>query len=286
MVIPVPLWALLMFICVLLIWSHYPKSIPPRLALGAKAVGVLGLVILWWLYKGPDGTGMTVQWWGILGLIGWAYLIASAIYIVSCRCPTPVLQLSVLITAAMALLFIFMGLNAIKGQDIPVLQTLAEVNGNHTHAAIVLAGVVLSLLFYHPGLRSFGQQHYFIFTSLVGLFAFISWEFSPISKIWATPSWALFSVLFCCLIFGVIYCLVDVFKKEAWCQLFEPAATNPLLVYILPYILIYSLGIFGVSLRPDFFNAGVPGIIWCLVFASVIMLIGAGLNRAGLKLKL
>lgn len=286
MVIPISLWTLLMFACVLLIWSHYPKSLSPVLVNGGKILGVVGLLVLWGLYRGPDNAGMTPQWWGILGLIGWAYLIASVIYIASCHCPTPLWQLITLLASALVLLAIFFLLDAIKGQDIPILQTLADNNGNHTHAAIVLGGVILSLLFYHPGLHSFGQQHYFIFTSVVGLLAFISWEFTPISKIWATPSWALFSVLFCCIIFGLIYWLVDVYQKQAWCKLFEPAAVNPLLVYILPYILLSLLALVGVRLRPEFFNTGVAGIIWSFGFAVFIMLIGAGLTRLGLRLKL
>lgn len=285
MVIPISLWTLLMFGCVLLIWSHYSNRLPPLVIHGGKALGVLGLLVLWGLYRGPDGAGMTPQWWGILGLIGWAYLIAGIIYIASCQCTRPLRQLITLMVAAVVLLVIYFALNAIAGQDIPILQTLADNNRNHTHAAIVLGGVIMALLFYHPALYSFGHQHYFIITSVVGLLAFIVWEFSPISKIWATPSWALFSVMFCCIIFGLIYWLVDVYQQQAWCRLFEPAAVNPLLVYILPYILLSFLGLFGISLRPEFFNAGMAGIIWSFMFSIVIMLIGAGLTRAGLRLK-
>ena len=72
MSISMPLWSLLMFIYVLLIWSNYPKTISPAIALGAKLIGVAGLIMLWWLYKGTESTGMTPQWWGILGLIVWA----------------------------------------------------------------------------------------------------------------------------------------------------------------------------------------------------------------------
>ena len=79
---------------------------------------------------------------------------------------------------------------------------------------------------------------------------------------------------------------MDVYQKQAWCKLFEPAAVNPLLVYILPYILLSLLALVGIRLRPEFFNTGVAGIIWSLGFAVFIMLIGAGLTRLGLRLKL
>jgi heparan-alpha-glucosaminide N-acetyltransferase len=254
--------------------------------LGAKASGVAGLVMLWWLYKGPDNTGMTTQWWGILGLIGWAYLIAGTVFLL-CRTITSA-QVQVLTLAAVAiiLLAIFFALNKAELADVPLLGILKEHNGNHTHAAIVLAGVVLSQLFYLSQFAAHKTKNYFLFTLAVGLLALASWQVSPISKIWATPSWALFSVFFCCVIFGVVYWLVDVKQTRAWTKFFEPSATNPLLVYILPYILGAAIGIFALHLRPEFFGSGVAGIIWSLLFSCVIMLIGAGLTRMGLRVKL
>lgn len=284
--ISISLWTLLMFIAVLLIWSHYPKSWSEKTILAVKALGVIILASLWLLYKGPNDTGMTTQWWGILGLIGWAYLIAATIFILAQKAPSAYAQLAVLVFSALALLVIYFGFNITKPDSIPILNQLAANNGNHTHAAIVLAGAILSSLFYHPVLALAKTRNVVIFCMVLAALAIASWQFSPISKIWATPSWALFSVLACSLIFGFIYWLVDIQQKSAWCKLFEPAATNPLLVYILPYILISILGILGISLRPDIFNSGVAGILWCLVFTCVIMLIGAGLTRMGLRLKL
>lgn len=190
--------------------------------------------------------------------------------------------------ASLALIALFFALDAAKADlaDVPILQTLASANGNHTHAAIVLAGVILSQIFYLPNFALSKFKSYLIFTGVVALLAFASWQVSPISKIWATPSWALFSVFFCCLIFGAVYWLVDVKQRRAWTVFFEPSATNPLLVYILPYILLSLCGILGFYLRPEFFNAGLAGILWSLGFACVIMGIGAGLTRTGLRVKL
>lgn len=284
--ISMPLWTLLMFIYVLLIWSNYPKSLSPAISLGAKLLGVAGLVMLWWMYKGPDNTGMTTQWWGILGLIGWAYLIAGTLFLITRQFAAPAIQFFTLALAALALIGLFFALSKTPLASVPVFQTLANANGNHTHAAIVLAGVILSQLFYSPNFAAGKFKHYLIFTGVIGVLALASWQVSPISKIWATPSWALFSVFFCCLIFGAVYWLVDVKQQRAWTAFFEPSATNPLLVYILPYIVLSLCGIFGFYLRPEMFNAGLAGILWSLGFACVIMAIGAGLTRMGLRVKL
>jgi heparan-alpha-glucosaminide N-acetyltransferase len=284
--ISIPLWTLLMFIYVLLIWSNYPKTLSPAIALGAKLIGVAGLVMLWWMYKGPDNTGMTTQWWGILGLIGWAYLIAGSLFLLTRQFAAPMIQFVTLAAVALVLLIVFFVLDKTDLSGVPVLQTLAENNNNHTHAAIVLLGVILSQLFYLPNFAATKFKNYVVFTGAIALLAFASWQASPISKIWATPSWALFSVLSCCVIFGAVYWLVDVKQQRAWTKFFEPSATNPLLVYILPSILIALYGVMGFYPRPDFFSAGVAGIIWSLFFACVIMGIGAGLTRMGLRVKL
>lgn len=284
--ISMPLWTLLMFISVLLIWSNYPKTLSPAIALGAKLIGVAGLVMLWWMYKGPDNTGMTTQWWGILGLIGWAYLIAGTLFLMTRQFAAPATQFFTLALAALALIGLFFVLSKTALASVPVFQMLANANNNHTHAAIVLAGVILSQLFYLPNFAASKFKHYLIFTGVIGVLALASWQVSPISKIWATPSWALFSVFFCCVIFGAVYWLVDVKQHRSWTAFFEPSATNPLLVYILPYIVLSLCGIFGFYLRPEMFNAGVPGIVWSLFFACVIMGIGAGLTRMGLRVKL
>lgn len=286
MAISMPLWTLLMFIYVLLIWSNYPKTISPAIARGAKLVGIAGLVMLWWLYKGPDNTGMTTQWWGILGLIGWAYLLAGSVFLVCRTIASAHMQIVMLAFIAVALLVLFFALFTADVADVPVLGLLKAHNGNHTHAAIVLAGIILSQLFYVPQFAAQKAKYYWLFTVVVGLLALASWQVSPISKIWATPSWALFSVFFCCVIFGVVYWLVDVKQQRAWTKFFEPSATNPLLVYILPYILLALCGIAGFHLRPDLFGSGALGIIWSLLFSCVIMLIGAGLTRMGLRVKL
>lgn len=288
MSISMPLWTLLMFISVLLIWSNYPRTISAGIALGAKLIGAAGLVILWWLYKGPNGTGMTTQWWGILGLIGWAYLIAGTLFLIARQIASPITQFFSVAVLALVLIAIFFALDAAKSNlaDVPFMAKVLELNCNYTHAAIVLAGVILSQLFYLPNFAAGKFKNYFIFTGVVGVLAFASWQVSPISKIWATPSWALFSVFFCCLIFGAVYWLVDVKQQRAWTKFFEPSATNPLLVYILPYIVLSLCGIFGVYLRPEMCSAGVAGIIWSLLFACAIMGIGALLTRMGLRVKL
>jgi heparan-alpha-glucosaminide N-acetyltransferase len=75
-------WSLGLYLCSWLIWGVYGSG-----AVGGvntwRSVGVLGLLVLSCAYRGgPDGKAwMTHQWWGILGLIGWSYLISASVYL-------------------------------------------------------------------------------------------------------------------------------------------------------------------------------------------------------------
>ena len=278
MPISMPLWSLLMYVCVLLIWSHYPKHFSSVLVKGCKYLGIFGLIVLAYIYDGPYD-GMTPQWWGILGLIGWAFIFSVAVYLFTKQ---DVIKLIAGSLAFIALFFVVEHLSGING----VLDRLVEDNRNHTHATIVLAGVVMSLIFYHAKLTVKKWFNYFAFVLVSGVLTLLSWWHWPVSKIWATPSWAFMSIFFCALIFGVIYYIVELKAQTDWCKVFEPAANNPLLIYILPYILIAALQLLSIPARPEFMSSGSMGILWSLGFAVLMMFAVTGLNKLGLRLKL
>ncbi len=79
------LFQILMVAGFFLIWNVYPKSEDWKkyLFIGLQLVGVLLLLLLGYFFKGgKDGSEqMSPQWWGILGLIGWTYLISAPIYL-------------------------------------------------------------------------------------------------------------------------------------------------------------------------------------------------------------
>lgn len=75
-------FCILMVIGFFLVWAVYPK------AEGAKkylfiAMKVLGIALLAFLvlYKDLNGKPFHQGWWGILGLIGWTYVVCAGIYL-------------------------------------------------------------------------------------------------------------------------------------------------------------------------------------------------------------
>ncbi|MEL7478571.1 MAG: DUF5009 domain-containing protein [Pseudomonadota bacterium] len=278
MPISMPLWTLLMYVSVLLIWSHYPKHMSALLVKGLKALGIVGLIVLAVVYKGPYVT-MTPQWWGILGLIGWAFIISVAVYLVSKQ------NLVKLITACLGFILLFFLVEKLSGIN-NALDRLIEENRNNSHAMIVLAGVIMSFIFYHIQHSVNKWKYYFMYVVLAAVLTLLSWWHWPVSKIWATPSWALMSVFFCALIFGVIFYIVEVKQSTQWCKIFEPAANNPLLIYIIPFIIIALLELFSIPARPEIVSSGVLGMIWSFGFAIAMMFAVTALNKLGLRLKL
>ena len=85
-----------------LIWNVYPKSEGWKKYLfnGLQLAGLLLLILLVFLFKGgKDGTEqMTPQWWGILGLIGWTYLISAPIFLFARKSPVLLLLFWLLFT--------------------------------------------------------------------------------------------------------------------------------------------------------------------------------------------
>src|SRR5262249_5566506 len=89
-----PLWGVLAFVAIILAWCDVPREPTARRTVLAvvKALGIAGLVALLSLYRREPGTAvvpflgridgwvwMRTGWWGILGLIGWAYLTVATL---------------------------------------------------------------------------------------------------------------------------------------------------------------------------------------------------------------
>ncbi|MDO6747401.1 DUF5009 domain-containing protein [Gilvimarinus sp. 1_MG-2023] len=286
MPIAIHLWTLLMYGAVLLLWCQYPSHWPAAIPIGLRTLGAALLVTLWYLYQGKANTGMTTQWWGILGLIGWAYLMAGIVYLGALQIDKAHAQIAFLTLATLGFLGLYLLLNGTREFEGSALQLLVENNRNNTHTAIVLAGAILATLFYHNALVTHRRRYVMMLILCSGIAALAIWPVSPISKIWATPTWALFSIFFCTLIFTVTHYIVEVKKHTRWCQFFAPAAANPLLVYILPFILLAAVELAGINYRPAIFDSGPAGIFWSAFFALVIMWIAAIMSKMGVKLKL
>lgn len=276
------LWALLFFLCAILVWKVYDKK-KKILANILKAIGIIGLLILAFIYRGSNGEYITPRWWGILGLIGWAYLYSCIFYQL---CRGNKYKLAALIVVCVA----FYAIGSIPSvQNSMWLSWISAQKGNAAHTSIVLCGMVLSLIFFDEEKQFIIRKTFMealIFTALLFVAGFLLRPYYKISKIHATPTWCLYSAAFCCIIFSFLYWLIDLKKIKSWTGFFQSAASNPLLTYIVPDIIYYLTALLGISLFPYSLKYGIAGILWSLFFAILVMGIAALLNKMKLKLQL
>ncbi len=279
------IWNLLLYVAAILIWNQYPKSEDNKKYLwrGLRFAGFAILAVLWYTFrKGEPGalTGMTHSWWGILGLIGWAYLLSVLAYLLFRENGTAI--------AATLAVFIVMTVG-LRSENIQLpgwLSMIESWGGHFIHASLTLAGMLLSFLFTDrsPVGTPAGRIRWM---ATAGVFALVAGYFLRplygISKIHATPSWALYCIAICCFIFAFIYWLVDVKGIRRWAGFLEPAGKNPLLTYILP-ALFFS--IVGYSWIPDALGSGGLGIVKSLVFSLFILWLAAVLTRWRVRLQL
>ena len=283
MPLPIEAWSLLFYAAVGLLWGVY-RAPSPAIDRALRGAGIALMAVLALLYRGgPDGTqGLAPQWWGILGLIGWAYLIASLLYQLS---RGRVAMLWLMLAGCVAY---YAGHNALGDDAGGLATTLLSQEGHAAHTSIVLAGVICALLYHERGnAPSLDQRHAralaMAATLLAAGFALRPWF--PISKIYATPSWCLLSAAACVLAYALLQALIVQIGATGWVAWVEPAANNPLVTYLLPFVIAAVMGWAGWS-WPVAFKQGAFGIVFCALYAAAILWAVGRLTRWGVKLKL
>jgi len=280
--IPIGLFGVLFIIAAVLVWKvYYSKN--KALVYSLKGLGLVMLIILAFIYKSKNGDHITPKWWGILGLIGWAYLYSCIFY-------------QLVKGNKLWLIFIIAVCTAWYGiakmdavANTAWLHFIPAQRGNAAHTSVVLCGMVMSLVFFDDSKPLGIKTRYLqamVFIVLLFVAGALLRPYYFISKIYATPTWCLYSAAIMAMLFCFLYWLIDMRHIEKWTNFFKPAAANPLLTYIIPDFIDYVTTLFGISLFPDAWNHGLPGMLWSAFFAIAVMGIAILLNRLKLRLQL
>ena len=284
-----PVWALLFYAAVLALWTQSGASggKPRPVFWVTKAFGVALIVLLAFLFRSGNASSpgwMTTQWWGILGLIGWTYLICSGFFLVFGQ---NIPAASALVTLAVCLYI---------GDKAGALQCLGPVNnvlwlGGHVggHVSIAGAGMIAGLLFMSGSPAPTSSRRIRWILGLGGVLAAGGFLLRPlygISKNMATPSWSLFSAAICCVVYVLLYWIADLRRQGRLFAFSEPAGANPLLAYILPDIFYSGIALFGIEQLWWGAGDGLVGVLRSLLFSAAIVGITGYCTRRGLRLKL
>jgi predicted acyltransferase len=318
-----PPWTALVFTALILAWIALPREQgrKRRFVLAFKVLGFAGLLTLLAVYRGAPVTAeipfwgpvdnwvwLRTGWWGILGLIGWAYLTVGILFLLlGWRREWLMGALAMLMLLHLTFnqgdLLAHVDSKPWLGPSAYVLHSLARViddvanfvslrDATGSLAAITMAGCLLgTILRTDSDVQGHRQRIVWALTFACGLLlaGCLTDTFEGINKIAATPTWCLWSAALTCLTWIVLYCLLDMLRIGGWDLVLRGAGANPLVAYFLHPIIVELLGLtaLGTSLL-TYKEAAEP---WLVVAGSaamavVVCAIAAGLGRMGLQMRL
>jgi heparan-alpha-glucosaminide N-acetyltransferase len=311
-------WGLLVYLAMILAFMVVPRAPGPgRQAFRAgRVIGIAALIALALAYRTENGESLILgplftrgdtvwlrhSWWGILGLIGWAYLAAALVYLVFGRRREWLIGA----TALMALLYVaeHKGLfSRVDSRDwlawaapwMGLIERAFDWVNSHASigdslASITMAGCCLgSILAPGSELRTHGER--LRWTVVFGLWlAAAALLFDPlfgINKIRATPAWCFYCAFLTAAAWAALYWVMDVRGYRAWSIVIRPAGRNSLLAYLLHPTLFLIAGIAGIRLG-FYKSAELPvfvNIVGCLAMALAVVGLTGLITRLGYRMK-
>jgi heparan-alpha-glucosaminide N-acetyltransferase len=292
-----PAWNVLMTLGVLLVWAVPQQGWGERHWKWLRALGVLLLLFVAIAYRGKDVSGwlqLRPYWWGILGLIGWAYLGVASLYLVIGARPA-------VLTGVLGLYGCVALADKAGGFGWPMIPGPLVGGIVGTHGALVLAGCLLGVLIarhareprspWRFALETVGVAAGFgaaglLLHTLNGLHRAFT-----ISKIYATLPWGLLSAALTCLAWVGVFVIADVLGRSRWPKAIQIAGENPMLAYLLAPLLLslfeLAVPLFGGVNPYEAISQPVPlGLVRSAVFAWVVVRLTGWLRTRGLRFQL
>ncbi len=289
LLIPKPLWQILMILAFMLIWNTYSdrrwKGIPVT---ALQVAGVLILILLAVTYRAGTGEAlhwMQRHWWGILGLIGWGYFV----------CATAYLLIGDSLTGIGLVVMVLFGMNALEFLPVAFRPQLGV--GAATHASVI-AGVWVSILLLKYQTAATGQTQrsalatmnrwtlwILALSVMLFIYGFGTRSIWGISKIHGTPSWVANCTAISLLVFLLLYWLCDRWKRVEWTALIVPAGRSTLTCYLIPYWVYAGMMLTGFH-WPDSLSTGAVGILRSILFSLMIVQITRGFESLDVKVRI
>jgi predicted acyltransferase len=318
-----PLWGVLAFIAIILAWCDVPREQTARrtVAIVLKVAGVAGLVVLLSLYRRQPGTAevpflgrieswvwMQTGWWGILGLIGWAYLTVAVLTLFLGRRREWLMgALAILMLLHLVMrhggLFTRLDEKPWLGPAAQSLKVLAAAVANIDRyvslgdalgslAAVTMAGCLLGTILQRDSdVATHRDRLSWATTFTAGLFlaGLVMDPFEGINKNAATPTWCFWSAALTCITWMALYRMIDMAGYRSWSILVRPAGANPLVAYFLHPIIVESLSLVGLADIVLSYKSSPQ--VWVIVAGSigmalVVCAVTGLLGRLGVRVRL
>lgn len=277
------LWQMGITIGFFLVWMDYQHPKSPK-AMLLKGIGVAGLIALALMFDtdaNPGGwVAMRPHWWGILGLIGWCYLLVGLWFLWTRGNPWAQIGMFV------GLIAFNMGAQSNFFDGLEAVRTRVWIVGDGALPALTACGLLTALMYchYRDRLPAFLTRAALLAAALLaaGFLARLEWN---ISKIGATPSFALVCAGISVAGFALMVFIADINQWIAWYRPISPAGTSTLTCYLLPYLHYALLAYAGWQL-PESLRTGMVGVGKSIAYAFVIIAITGLLEKRRIRLKL
>jgi heparan-alpha-glucosaminide N-acetyltransferase len=293
-------WHAMMFLSGILAFCIIsPRNAKPNVAkfwkissLCLRALGFAGMLYCAFSFTDSHGHHMltlnpfhlNTSWYGILGLIGWAYLAAAILFLIFRTNRTALL-------GSVAVMTSFFAADKYGFFDNFWPAHFVDFGGTlGSQAAITVAGLLLATILVTPDMAALGSKVKFTLLFITGFTAtaLLFNGLYGISKDNCTPSWCFWADAVTAALWLGFYFFCDVKPVKAVSKPLSIAGQNVLLAYLLSemqesvFDLLHLGGWYG-SLSQGSLAAAITRSIGC---AIVILLLTAGLNRIGFRLKL
>jgi len=272
-ILPKPIFIIATTLAFFLIWLDYSKITSKKNQIILQVLGIGLLIALAAIYRSgtfDQPAWMKLHWWGILGLIGWAYwLVALAYLFLSGKLPWLMVFFAILTLINIAV-------------HMQLISLPALIVGDTAHAILVAGGAICTLLY-----RLFKENPALLLLIgliLIGFGLILSGFTDGINKIRATPAWVHICMGISFAFYGASVYLIDLKNKEHYFSWISAAGTNTLTCYLLPYCWYAVFQLMGLH-WPTLFNVGAGGIFRSLLIAFIIVQIAGWMGKKGIRIK-
>jgi predicted acyltransferase len=297
------LWATLMYFAAILAFcaiSQPQKSAPANsrkgtfrmVSLVLRLLGLATLAYLAFAFRGEDGHriislapfSIHTEWYGILGLIGWAYLVGALVFLAFRG------HRAALLGCAVLLLCLYPAdqhgafNNFWLAHYVGIGATLGSL------ASITVAGLLLATILVAPDTGTAWSRTRFTLLFIAGSAAgaWLLHGLYGINKNNATPSWCLWACAITAALWLLFYFFADVTPLGFISRPFAVAGQNVFLAYLISEMLPSAIDL--LHLGNWYGGLAEPGLAHAIArsagCALVILCLTAALNRVGFRLKL
>ena len=277
-------FSLLMVTGFFLIWNTYKEGMKAKKWLQGLGAAILAFLAI--TYRTPQGGYFSAGWWGILGLIGWAYCFCAVTYLLARKKPGRIVVLWI----ALCVLNMLMTRMRDAGSIIPRMTIVSDIAdalkiGTAPNVIMAVGGMLLSLAENHFASRkaSFRLGGAFALSAALAVAAAVAHHWWIISKLGGTLPWCLYVSSISVALYAVLRVL-EAHGKTAWFRPVRVSGTATLSVYMMPYMLYSILSVCGI--HGFYYLGGLLGLLKCVLFSFLCVVLTSFLVKCGIKLKI